>query len=94
MRRVHTIKIEADYAYAVHFGDKNFEIRYNDRGYQKGDIVEFLPLCEDSHTIIDPDHPLYKKRYEITYVLGSFHGLTDGWVAFGIKPFEEGGDTE
>ena len=94
-RRVHEIKIEHDYADSVHLGDKNFEVRFNDRGYQKGDIVRFLPLGKDSHTSIDTRHPLYRKEYEITYVVGSFRGLADGYVAFGITPINSGeSDTE
>lgn len=76
--RVHEIKIQQYYADSVYFGDKIFEVRYNDRGYQKGDIVRF----DVNHC---PRHPLNDKQYEITYVLGSFIGLADGYVAFGIK---------
>lgn len=83
--RVHELKISKEYADSVYFGDKTFEVRLNDRGFQKGDIVRFKPLGESS-PFIDIRHPLYDKEYEITYVLGSFHGLAQGYVAFGIKP--------
>ena len=33
--RVHNLKILNDFAEAVLMGDKTFEIRENDRGYQK-----------------------------------------------------------
>ena len=92
--RIHELKIEHDYAESVWLGDKNFEVRFNDRGFQKGDIVRFLPLGKDSYTSIDTKHPLYRKEYEITYVIGSFRGLADGYVAFGIRPIKEGGDDE
>lgn len=91
--RVHELKIEKDYADSVYLGDKNFEIRFNDRGFQKGDIIRFLPLGE-SHYHIDTRHPLYRKEYEITYVIGPFVGITRGYVALGIKPIHKGGDTE
>ena len=81
--RVHELKIEKDYADSVYLGDKNFEIRLNDRGFQKGDIIRFLPLGKNPY-----------KEYEITYVLGSFIGLANNYVAFGIKPIKKGGDTE
>lgn len=86
--RVHELKIAKDYADSVHFGDKTFEIRLNDRGFQKGDIVRFQPLSK-SDASVDTRHPLYNKEYEITYVLGSFYGLAQGYVAFGIKPMPE-----
>lgn len=86
--RVHELKIAKDYADSVHFGDKTFEIRLNDRGFQKGDIVRFQPLSK-SGASVDTRHPLYNKEYEITYVLGSFYGLAQGYVAFGIKPMPE-----
>lgn len=85
--RVHELKIAKEYADSVHFGDKTFEVRLNDRGFQKGDIVRFKPL--DRLGVVDSFHPLYDKEYEITYVLGSFVGLAQGYVAFGIKPVPE-----
>lgn len=93
--RVHELKIEKDYADSVYLGDKNFEIRFNDRGFQKGDIIRFLPLGEKPYaSCVDELHPLYRKEYEITYVLGSFVGLANNYVAFGIKPIKESGDAE
>ena len=87
--KVHILKINEEYADSVLFGDTNFEVRINDRGFQKGDIVKFIPIYKiDSCEIMT--HPLQKKEYEITYVLGSFRGLADGYVAFGIKEIEGG----
>jgi hypothetical protein len=37
----HYLKIEKPYYDAIIAGKKNFEIRYNDRGYQAGDNVVF-----------------------------------------------------
>lgn len=91
--RVHELKIEKDYADSVYLGDKTFEVRLNDRGFQKGDIVRFKPLSK-SGLSVDTRHPLYGKEYEITYVLGSFYGLAQNYVAFGIKPIHQGGETE
>ena len=87
--RVHMLKINEDYADSVLFGDKNFEVRINDRGFQKGDIVHFVPLDRTDGSAKDR-HFIYTKEYEITYVLGSFRGLADGYVAFGIKEIEGG----
>ena len=77
----HKIKIEKTYADAVLSGDKTFEVRYDDRGYQKGDVVEFNVIDNYDHEI---NHPLNDKEFEITYVLHGW-GIKDGWCVFGIK---------
>ena len=82
----HKIKIRESFADAVNRGDKTFEVRKNDRGYQKGDIVEFTVLY-DSDGCEYVDHPLSKKRYVITYVLSGW-GIEDGFCVFGIKEIQ------
>ena len=84
MNRTHVLKIEKEFAEAVLSGDKNFEVRYNDRGYQKGDRVGFIAVNKGMEQFYNP---LQDKEYRITYVL-SGGGLKDGYVVFGIK--EEG----
>ena len=84
MANLHRIKIRQSFAEAVYAGDKVFEVRKNDRGYQKGDIVEFVVL-NDSDGCEYVDHPLANKRYEITYVLSGW-GIENGYCVFGIKP--------
>ena len=44
--RVHNLKILNDFADAVVMGEKPFEIRKNDRGYQKGDYIKFQAIDE------------------------------------------------
>lgn len=78
--RTHNIKINKEYADSVLNGDKTFEVRYNDRGYQKGDYVIFNVV--DKHGEIN--HELNNKRYVITYVLTGF-GLQSDWCVFAIK---------
>lgn len=82
----HKLKINKAYADAVLSGEKPFEVRRNDRGYQRGDCVEFQVM---DGMLKDQFHKLNDKRYKITYVLGSFVGLADGYVAFGIREVEE-----
>ena len=77
----HYIKIEKSFADAVLCGDKTFEIRKNDRGYQKGDYIQFIPMDGLSKDIF---HPLKDKVYTITYVMNGY-GLENGYVVFGIK---------
>ena len=79
----HKIKIRESFAAAVYTGDKTFEVRKNDRGYQKGDLIYFSVLYDsDGMEIID--HPLSKLCFEITYVLNGW-GIEEGYVVFGIK---------
>lgn len=77
---IHKLKIQEPFANAIISGDKNFEIRENDRGFQKGDLIEFT--CMDGMT--HKSHMIDEVTYEITYVLNGW-GLKNGFVAFGIK---------
>lgn len=79
--KTHKIKLLLNLCDDVLSGDKNFEIRENDRGYQKGDRVVFQPY-EPSDPFVK--HPISDKVYEITYVLNGW-GLKNGYVAFGIR---------
>lgn len=91
----HYIKLKKQFCDAVYFGDKPFEIRKNDRCYQKGDHIKFLPVNEtgdlliiDGKKIPSVDHPIEDKEYEITYVLSGW-GLERDYVVFGIKEVKE-----
>ena len=41
LTKTHKLKILENFADDVYIGNKNFEIRKNDRGYQKGDTIKF-----------------------------------------------------
>ena len=81
--RVHNLKILSDYADAIVAGDKTFEIRENDRGFQKGDFIKFRVTDKTgiSHNYL---HPINNKLYEITFVLSEW-GVKNGFVALAIK---------
>lgn len=79
--KTHKIKLLLNFCDDVLSGDKSFEIRENDRGYQKGDRIVFQPY-EPSDPFVK--HPISDKVYEITYILNGW-GLKDGYVVFGIK---------
>lgn len=87
---IHNIKILRSFADAVISGDKNFEVRENDRGYQKGDTVNFTVIDKG---ICMNSHKLNTEFFEITYVLSGW-GIKDGYVVFGIKRIEEEGEKE
>lgn len=82
-RKIHRLKLREEFADAVEDGTKNFEIRENDRGFQKGDLVQFRVVTAlGTHIRMYGD--LEEKLYEITYVLGGW-GIKNGYVVFGIK---------
>lgn len=82
----HKIKIKESFADAVYRGEKTFEIRYNDRGYQKGDLVEFIVVSDsEGLTPKTKKHPLMGMTFVIDYVLSGW-GLQDGYVVFSIRP--------
>lgn len=87
MRATHKIKIREEFADAVLSGDKCFEVRVDDRGYQKGDLVQFNVVDSTPDDLYMP-HPLNEVTYEITYVLHGW-GLREGYAAFGIARYEE-----
>jgi len=80
----HDIKIEHVYFEALLAGDKMFEIRLNDRGYQKGDTITLKELRSDTAA-----KSLSGREYHgiITYVTP--FQQQDGWVVFGHKPTHE-----
>lgn len=77
---MHKLKLREEFADAVLSGEKRFEIRLNDRGYQNGDLVEFTVKNEYGIVI---DHPLNGKKFRITYILSGW-GLKEGYVVFSI----------
>lgn len=85
LTKTHKLKILESFADDVCIGNKNFEIRKNDRGYQKGDTIKFT--CVDKQGKILP-HIIDEKIYEITYVLNGY-GLKNGFVVLGIKECAE-----
>lgn len=80
-KTIHELKIQEDFANAVYAGDKTFELRYNDRGYQKGDLIKFQAIDNNKSKIY---HPINNLLYEITYVINGW-GLKEDWVALAIK---------
>lgn len=79
--KLHKIKLREEFADAVLYGDKTFEVRENDRGYQKDDLVQFNVI--DKYNL-STGHPLGKETYRITYVLNGW-GIEPKFVVFGIK---------
>ncbi len=85
LTKTHKLKILETFADDVYIGNKNFEIRKNDRGYQKGDTIKFTCVDKQGNTL---PHTISEKIYEITYVLNGY-GLKNGFVVLGIKECAE-----
>lgn len=91
MVRLHHIKLQENFAGSVMNGDKSFELRRNDRGYQKGDHIEFEVVNTVGAPVIG--HPLNEKRFKITYVISGW-GLQEGFVALAIREVEKNEDPQ
>ena len=76
----HVLKILPEYFNLVKSGVKTFELRYNDRKFKIGDIIELVTFL-DEHT--EPS----KLHVKITYVLQNCpqYGLKEGFAILGIK---------
>ncbi len=76
----HELKIDPLYYDALMSGNKTFEIRYNDRQYQKGDALLLRPFWKKEHCY---DSTRKEIITTITYV--STYNQKDGWCVLGIK---------
>ena len=79
--KTHELKLYSIFCDDVLSGRKNFEIRNNDREFQTGDHIKFIPVDILEERI---EHKISEKEYEITYVLSDW-GLKPRHVALGIK---------
>ena len=86
----HEIKLDISFCDSVYQGLKTFEVRNNDRGYQKGDLIKFIPV---GNMLIPVEHPIRDKTYEITYVLSGW-GIKEGYCVFAIKESEAENETD
>lgn len=77
----HTIKINKIFCDDIIDKKKTFEVRFNDRNYQVGDIIHFLPVDENKRECY---HRIVNRVYKITYVLTGW-GLQTGYVVLSIQ---------
>ncbi len=82
MPKLHVLKLREFFCDPVYNGEKKFEVRENDRGFQRGDFVRFLPVNALGANV---KHPIEDVVYKITYVLSGW-GIENGHVVFGIEP--------
>jgi len=77
----HRIKIKQCYLIHILENKKMFEVRLNDRDYQVGDAVQFLPIKDDDYDCYGYNKPL---NYQITYVHTDF-GLEEDYCVLGLQ---------
>lgn len=81
----HELKCHPHFFEALSRGDKNFEIRRNDRRYATGDVL-IIRKFDPSYGLIPGEEPL---RFKVTYLMSDedFPGILPGFVIMGIKPW-------
>lgn len=89
----HELKTLIPYWDAVYRGEKTFEVRRDDRGFQKGDRLKLVRWSGSSPAgAILPGSvmPVYDIHAEITYVLGGGQfGIEPGFCVLGIRVLAE-----
>lgn len=76
----HKLKTHPEYFRAIVSGDRNFEVRHNDRGYQKGDTLTLQEWRPDKG-----GHTGYEVTREITHVLKEHQGISPGFAVLSLK---------
>ena len=89
----HTLKTWPVYFDAVARGEKTFEVRRNDRGFQTGDIVElkrWVPAGQGLHQYSDAyDDRVAPLQFRIGWILqGGQFGIEPGICVFSLSPME------
>ncbi len=91
----HKLKCWPVYFDAVASGEKNFEVRRDDRGFQKDDILDLRRFDPKTQSDWDFEHlpgafPSIRKR--ITWILtGGQFGIEPGYVVLGLGEIANGG---
>jgi hypothetical protein len=79
----HELKTLPVYFDAIARGDKTFEVRRDDRGFQRGDLLSLRKWDPKSHSYTVPYDPIQKR---ISYILtGGQFGIEPGYVVMGLQ---------
>lgn len=96
MSQTHILKTWPTYWDAVERGDKTFEVRINDRSFQKGDVVTLRRLLRDEAgsgvdwPVVNGKHQYRDLHFTISYVLqGGQFGIEPRYCVLGLKPIPE-----
>lgn len=87
--KIHELKTDPEPFAAQFRGDKNYEVRVNDRGFQAGDLLVLRETAESAYVMQRTGSKLvYTGRVlsrTITEVR-EFPALKDGYVILGTRP--------
>lgn len=86
---VHNVKCWPNYFDAIERGDKTFDVRRDDRGYQRGDTLVLEKFDPKKNGYVYPTHHLSAKPFSIkktiSYVLtGGQFGIEPGYVVLAL----------
>lgn len=84
-QKVHQIRLAKSYFDDVANGIKTFELRKNDRGYKKGDILEMMEFADGKNTG-------RTVRVLVTYILEDYAGIEDGYCIMATTLLNENGE--
>ena len=91
MNNIHLIKLKETFVTPILNGEKTFEIRINDRGYNKGDLIKFIVVDNngnrDNYSPFSKAFDIETKTYEITYILSGFN-IDKDYVVFSFKEYK------
>lgn len=82
-QKVHQIRLAKPYFDDVANGIKTFELRKNDRGYKKGDILEMMEFADGKNTG-------RMVKMLVTYILEDYTGIEDGYCIMATKLMKDG----
>ena len=82
-QKVHQIHLAKSYFDDVANGIKTFELRKNDRGYKKGDILEMMEFADGKNTG-------RMVKVLVTYILEDYTGIEDGYCIMATKLMKDG----
>ncbi len=86
----HTLKCWPSYFDALERGDKNFEVRQDDRGFQRGDVLILRKFNPNTGTYFLRGPDFVEVRRTITYILtGGRFGVEPGYVVMALEPTEK-----
>lgn len=86
----HVVKCWPAYYDAIERGEKTFDVRRDDRGYQKGDTLR-LQKYDPGHGYFKPapHYRVIETTRQITWILtGGQFGIEPGYVVLALSPAE------
>ncbi|UNM95903.1 DUF3850 domain-containing protein [Ignatzschineria rhizosphaerae] len=79
MSQIHELKIAPHFLNEIAIGNKNFEIRFNDRDFQSGDTLILKGFENDRYTGNEVTR-------SVDFILSNYPGLEKGYVILSLKP--------